>query len=189
MTPPSPDRPRDADDVDELGHLPVDPDIDLAEDARHRPDVPSQGPFRRAARVRWPRIHWRVVVAVAIGAFFGGLARYAVGLAWPTSAGAFPWDTFGVNTVGAFILALTLVLVLEVLPPSTYLRPMVGTGFCGALTTFSSVATGVDHLAAHGHTTLAVGFVAVSLIAGLAAASFGLIVGRSIAANQERGHD
>ncbi|MDQ1696064.1 MAG: fluoride exporter [Frankiaceae bacterium] len=163
-----------------LRGLPIDPDIDAVEDRRHHD--PSVSPFATAGRRRWPRIDWSVVAAVIVGGFFGGVTRYAVELAWPTPTGAFPWATFSVNTTGAFVLALTLVLVLEVLPPTRYVRAIVGTGFCGALTTFSSVVTSVDQLVAHGHADVAVGYVVASIAAGLAAASFGFALGRSVAA-------
>jgi CrcB protein len=140
------------------------------------------GPFPRPRRSRLPRIRGATVAAVAVGGFFGGLVRYGVDLALPTRAGAIPWATVAVNTGGAFTLALLLVLVLEVLPPTTYLRPLLGTGFCGALTTFSSVATGVDQLAARGETGVAVAYVAVSLGAGLAAAASAVALARWIGA-------
>jgi len=82
------------------------------------------------------------------------------------------------------VLALLVIVVLEVLPSPAYLRPMIGTGFCGALTTFSSVAVDADQLATHGHAGLAAGYVAASVFAGLAAASFGMVLGRSIAASR-----
>lgn len=129
------------------------------------------------------------MAAVAAGGFFGGLVRYLVGLALPTATGGYPWATLIVNTAGAFILALLLILVLEVLPPTTYLRPVLGTGFCGALTTFSSVATGADQLVAHGHAATAAGYVALSLLAGLAAASLGIVLGRALAADREKGRE
>jgi len=50
------------------------------------------------------------------------------------------WATFVINASGAFVLAALLVVVNDVLPPTTYVRPLVGTGFCGAWTTFSSIA-------------------------------------------------
>lgn len=176
------------DTPDQLGDLPIDPDIDAAED--HRPSRrASGGPFAPLPRSRWPRIHWASVAMVGVGGFAGGLVRYGVGLGWPTPAGTFPWATFTVNTAGAFILATLLVLVLEVLPPTTYLRPALGTGFCGALTTFSSVAVSVDQLAAHGHADVAASYVIVSLVAGLAAASFGIVLGRSIAASRAKGRE
>jgi CrcB protein len=180
---PFPERP-----AEDLRDLPIDPDLDAGEDARHRPDT-SASPFPRPRRSRWPRIDWTLVAGVAAGGFLGGIVRYEVGLAWPTTTAAFPWATWSVNTAGAFILGLLLVLVLEVLPPTKYVRAVLATGFCGALTTFSSVATAVDQMVAHARVGLAVGYVAASVAAGLAAASFGMILGRSIAAYREKGRE
>lgn len=159
--------------ADGQGDLPLDPDVE-------------RSTFDLAPRPRWPRIDPRLVAAVAAGGFVGGLARYAVGEAWPTPSGTFPWATFTVNTVGAFVLALLVVLVLEVLPPTRYLRALVGTGFCGALTTFSSVATGVDQLVAHGRAAVAIAYVVASLAAGLAAGLLGLGLGRALARARRR---
>lgn len=172
--------------MDDGRELPFDPDVDTAEDRRHRP-AGGAGPFAARRRSRWPRIHWLTVVAVAGGGFFGGLVRYLVGLAVPTSPGGFPWATFVVNTAGCFVLALLLVLVLEVFPPTTYVRPVLGTGFCGALTTFSSVAVGVDELVSADRVAMAVGYTAASVAVGLAAAAFGIMLGRSMAALREKG--
>lgn len=168
--------------------LPIDPDVGPAQDAGHRPDGAAH-PFAQRPRSRWPRIHWTSVGMVAVGGFFGGATRYAVGLALPTPPDAFPWATFAVNTAGAFILALLLVVVVELLPPTTYLRPAIGTGFCGALTTFSSVVVSVDELAAHGHAEVAAGYLVGSVLAGLAAAALGLVCGRSVAAYRAQGQE
>jgi fluoride exporter len=151
---------------------PVDPEV----------DVPAAG--GPPARGRLPRIRPRVVAAVAVGGLVGGALRYAVGLALPASPTGFPWAVLAVNTAGALVLALLLVQVLEVLPPTTYLRPLVGTGFCGALTTFSSVVTGADQLVARGHAGLAAGYLAASLGAGLAAAVCGAALGRTAPARR-----
>ncbi|MHB8450062.1 MAG: fluoride efflux transporter FluC [Mycobacteriales bacterium] len=194
MAAPSPDPSSDPHVVDALGQrplrkYPLDTDHTASDDLRHRSKDDSSRPFAPRRRSRWPRIHWGNVGAVAVGGFLGGIARYAVVRAWPAAAGAFPWGIFLVNTTGAFILALLLVLALEALLPAPYLRPLVGTGFCGALTTFSSVATSVDQLGAHGHPDVAAGYVAGSVIAGLAAATLGMLVGRSISANRAKGKD
>ncbi len=190
LTRPSPELPDSTQapaGVDELRELPLDPDLDGAAQRAPGPAAGPSGAGAAGRRSRWPRVQWRIVGAVAGGGFAGGVVRYGAGLAWPTRAGTVPWSTFGVNTAGAFILALLLVLVLDVLPPTTYLRPVLGTGFCGALTTFSSVVTAVDQLAVHGQPGLAAGYLAASLAAGLAAASFGVLAGRSIAAYQQKG--
>jgi CrcB protein len=150
------------------------------------PGATATDVFAPVPRRRSPRIRGRLVAAVAVGGFAGGALRDAVGHWLPQAPGVFPWAVFAVNTAGSFVLALLLVLVLEVLPPTTYLRPLVGTGFCGALTTFSSVATGADQLAARGQTVLAAGFLAASLGAGLAAALTGIVLGRAAAALRRR---
>jgi CrcB protein len=161
--------------------LPVDPDIESGAELESDGD---EEPVRRRSRL--PRLQPAVIVAVFVGGFFGGLARYGVGLAAPTPANQFPATTFAINLSGAFALALLLVLVLEVLPPSRFLRPALGTGFLGAYTTFSSLATSTDQLAAHGHAGAAVAYAVTSLFGGLACASFGLVTGRAVSANRHR---
>ena len=157
--------------------VPVDPDL-----------APVGGsPFGAVRRRRaLPRIHPRIVAAVAVGGFLGGLLRYGVSLALPAGPRGVPWSVFAVNTGGAFVLGLVLILVLEALPPTTYVRPLLGTGFCGALTTFSSVVTGVDELVARGSGLLAAGYLLGSVLAGLAAAWLGIVLGRWVAAVRQR---
>ena len=79
-----------------------------------------------------------MLLAVAVGGFVGGEARYLLGLAFPTTRGTFPATIFAINVSGAFVLALLLVLIMEVWRPTTYVRPLWCTGFCGAYTTFST---------------------------------------------------
>lgn len=157
----------------------VDSDLDID-------DQPTRRVTNAAVtsdRPRWPRIHWDAVGVIALGGIAGGLARYGIGRAWPAAPGAFPWATFAINTTGAFVLAVVLVVALERLPGSTLLRPALGTGFCGAYTTFSSVAVDTDRLTAHGHAGLAAVYVLGSLFAGLAATVGGIVAARSLAAS------
>lgn len=142
--------------------------------------MPGADLFRRTRRRRLPPIHGWSVLAVGAGGFAGGLARYAVGSAWPEASTAFPWPTFAINTSGAFLLGLLLVLVLEVVLPRWWVRPALGTGLLGAYTTFSSVVVAVDQLAAHGRGGLAAAYLALSLFGGLIAAAAGLLLGRRI---------
>jgi len=133
----------------------------------------------RPARRPWPR--WDVLAVIFIGGCAGGVARYALDKNWPAGAGDFPWAIFSINTSGAFVLSLVIVIAADVLP-SRYLRPLLGTGFCGAFTTFSSIVVTFDELVAHHHPGVAVGYLAASIGAGLAAAWLGLVAGRTIAA-------
>jgi CrcB protein len=131
------------------------------------------------AHARGPRAG--VLLAVFVGGCVGGYARYAVTQAWSTPRAGFPWSTFAVNVAGAFILAVVIVVANEV-RPARYLRPLLGTGFCGALTTFSSVVVAAAQLIAHGHGDTAAGYLALTTVAALAAAWFGLVCARAVAA-------
>jgi CrcB protein len=165
----------------EWDDLPLDPDVDVEEDLRHHRDHEPRLRDTRL-RTRWPHIHWTAVLVVAAGGFVGGVARDAVGRLWETPSSGFPWPILLVNTVGAFVLGLLLVMVIEVLHrPHPLLRPLVGTGFCGALTTFSSVVVAVDRLTAAGRLGVAAAYVLAGVALGLAAALGGVRLGRALA--------
>lgn len=168
--------------------LPIDPDVDSAEDARHHP-VAAAVTSADARPSPWPRLNPKVVAAVFAGGCVGGLARYLVAKEWPASTHLFPWPTFTANVAGAFILPVVIVIAADVLRRPRYVRPLLGTGFCGALTTFSSVVVSADELIAHGHADVAAGYLTATITAGLAAAALGLVVGRSFAAYRARARE
>ncbi|MEU0253685.1 CrcB family protein [Streptomyces sp. NPDC006184] len=145
--------------------------------------------MRLSTGVREPfrvRLSGGVLAAVALGGLLGGTARYALVLAFPASGAAFPWTTFAVNVSGAFALALLLVHVFEVWPPTRYVRPFAAVGFLGAFTTFSTWMVDTDRLLGHGHYAAAALNVFGSLFAGLAATVLGLVIGRLISARRIR---
>src|SRR5438876_816069 len=80
-----------------------------------------------------------------------------------------PWVTFGVNVAGAFVLGYFATRLQERLPPARYRRPLLATGFCGALTTFSTLQVELLKMLDHGHGGLALGYAAASLAAGFVA--------------------
>lgn len=140
--------------------------------------VRSDGaPFDRARR-RPATLRRDVLAVVFVGGCLGGVARYAVTRIWPTATGRFPWPTLVVNVVGAFVLVTVIVIAVE-LTASRYLRPLVGTGFCGGLTTFSSVVVGTDQLLAHHHTGTALAYLALTVLGALSAAALGLVLART----------
>lgn len=159
-----------------------DPDVEPAGSA---PARSGTRPFEVGRARRRPRLRWDVLVAIFAGGCLGGLARYGIVSAWPVAGDRFPWPTLVINVSGAFVLALLIVAVAE-LVSSRYLRPLLGTGFCGAFTTFSAIVVTDDELFAHHHAALAVGYLAASVLGGLAAASFGLVIGRAITMNRRR---
>jgi len=111
----------------------------------------------------------REVAAVFAGGAIGTLARAAFEELAVTDPARWPWPTFTVNIVGAFLLGFFVTRLLERLPVSSYRRPFLGTGFCGGLTTFSTMQVETVKMLEHGHVGLAAGYTAASLVAGLAA--------------------
>jgi CrcB protein len=118
-------------------------------------------------------------MAIAAGGFAGTLARYEVGIAWPTPAGHFPFATFCVNTSGALLLGLFLAAAVERRPAGRHLRAFVATGLLGGWTTYSTLAVEAVALTRGGHPFTALGYLALSLVAGLAAATLGIALGRA----------
>jgi CrcB protein len=109
----------------------------------------------------------REFLAVCAGGFLGAIARAALSEALPSAPDTWPWPTFLVNLAGAFLLAYTVVRLQERLPLSAYRRPFLGTGFCGALTTFSAMQIElIRMLDAHDY-VLAATYTIVSVALGL----------------------
>ena len=107
--------------------------------------------------------------AVAAGGAIGAWARLGLAELMPTEPGRWPWGTFVANVVGCALLGYAGTRLLERLPPSTYRRPLIGTGVCGGLTTFSTLQLEVADLGRDGHTPLAVAYLLVSVAFGLTA--------------------
>ena len=142
------------------------PAADLAVAAAPAP--PSARPARPARR-RLPRIDRREVAAIFAGGALGTLLRAALAEAFPHPPTAWPWPTFAVNIVAAFLLGYFVTRLQERLPLSSYRRPLLGTGLCGGLSTFSTMQVEIlTMLDAHAW-SLAIGYTAASVAAGYAA--------------------
>jgi CrcB protein len=111
----------------------------------------------------------RELVAVFAGGCIGALARAGLAEAVISHPGRWPWVTFGVNVAGAALLGYFATRLQERLPPARYRRSFLATGFCGALTTFSTMQVELLKMLDHDHAGLAVGYAAASLAAGFAA--------------------
>jgi CrcB protein len=70
-------------------------------------------------------------VAIFAGGCAGALIRAALEEASPYSAPQWPWTTFAINVAAAFLLGYFATRLQERLPPSRYVRPLLGTGLCG----------------------------------------------------------
>jgi CrcB protein len=80
-----------------------------------------------------------------------------------------PWATFIANVVGAFLLGYFTTRLQERLPLSSYRRPLLGTGICGALTTFSTMQVEPLEMLDGDRVGLACTYAAVSVVAGFLA--------------------
>jgi fluoride exporter len=109
------------------------------------------------------------VAAIFGGGCAGALARAQLDEWLPHHAGQWPWATFAVNVAGAFLVGYFTTRLLERLPLSSYRRPALGTGLCGALTTFSAMQLEILRMLDGGHVALALAYAAASVVAGFLA--------------------
>jgi CrcB protein len=110
------------------------------------------------------------LVGAALGGALRFLAEYYVP---PIGTSGFPRATLIVNVIGSFVLGV-------VWHAGSDVRIVVGTGVCGALTTFSGVALQVlRRLRAHAVMS-AMAYIAATLALGLAAAAVGLWIGAGL---------
>ena len=109
----------------------------------------------------------RLQAAIFVGGVVGALARAGLAHVLPFHGHGWPWGTFAVNLLGAAALGYFTTRLQERLPPSTFRRPLLGTGFCGALTTFSTFQIELIALARHGEAALALAYLLTSVAGGL----------------------
>ena len=116
-----------------------------------------------------PHLDRRELAAVFAGGFAGAILRSALAQGLPAGPGQWPWATFAVNIAGALLLGLLVTHMQERQPPSAYRRSLLGSGLCGALTTFSTMAVEVLAMLRGAHWALAAGYASASIGCGLAA--------------------
>jgi CrcB protein len=112
---------------------------------------------------------YRELAAVFAGGALGAVTRAALSTFADADPASWPWPTFIVNIVGAFLVGYFTTRLLERLPVSSYRRPLLGTGLCGGLTTFSTMQVETLKMIQHGHWALAVGYTVTSIVLGLVA--------------------
>jgi CrcB protein len=125
---------------------------------------------------------WRLALANVAGSFAAGFAAVVLAAALaggdfspPLEAPAFPWSTFAINVSGSFILGFAAMIILEKLPPEHqdwYL--LIGTGFCGGFTTFSTFEWETFNLVRDGSYWQALSYVLGSIVAGFLGVRLGV---------------
>ena len=119
------------------------------------------------------------LLLVALGGAMGTSIRQLVAQLLPVSDGGWPAATLAVNVSGAFLLGV----LLEALARGgtevgwrLRTRLFAGVGFCGALTTYSTLAVEALLLVRGDQSGTAVAYAVASVVAGLLAAVAGLVV-------------
>ncbi len=119
------------------------------------------------------------VTLIGVGSAVGGNLRFWLGRwvdaqAWP---GGLPWGTLVINVSGSFLLGFFAVAFVErVGPPRREAYLLLGTGFCGGYTTFSTFEWETYKLLREGHYPAALGNVAASCVVGFVAVAAGALL-------------
>ncbi len=110
---------------------------------------------------------------VVLGAMVGAPARYLIDLhVQSRHRSVFPWGTFTINIAGSFVLGVVAAAVSSKGAPE-WLYVLVGTGLCGAMTTFSTFGFETVRLVEDGEWSAAIANAAGSLVVGLGAVALG----------------
>ena len=119
-------------------------------------------------------------VLVALGAAVGAPLRYLVDRAVQgRHDSVFPWGTFAVNVGGSLMLGVLAGGATAHAVPGP-LGALLGTGFCGALTTYSTFGFETVRLLSDGARFYAVLNAVASVVAGLGAAFCGIALAQAI---------
>ena len=115
-------------------------------------------------------------LAFLAGGAIGAPSRYLLdGYIQSNTEGAYPWGTITINAAGSFILGILTGLTLEHrLSPTAEI--VLGTGLCGAFTTFSTFAFETVRLAEEGATNAAFRNIATNVVVGTVLAGVALAV-------------
>jgi CrcB protein len=117
----------------------------------------------------------RSLLAVLAGGALGTGARLLVDVVLPHGGSTFPVGTLLVNLVGSFLLAYLVTRVWPAVPE--WVRAGLGPGLLGSFTTFSALAVSAVELTTVGAAPVAIAYLAVSLVGGIAAAALGIRLG------------
>jgi CrcB protein len=114
-----------------------------------------------------------VFLLVGLAGFAGVVARYAIST--PFHGTALPWATASINVSGSFLLGV----LVSSHTFNTDVRTIVGVGFLGGFTTFSTFSVQAFMDIEAGEPLRALAYVAVSVLLGLTAAAAGYYLGRA----------
>jgi CrcB protein len=113
------------------------------------------------------------LVAVFIGGALGTVARFLLDSAHPLAPGHFPLTTLVINLSGSLAIGILIPLLTHLGGRWTSARPFLVVGLLGGWTTYSTLAVDAVLLAQHGHVGTMIGYLAATVVGGLAAVLLG----------------
>ena len=119
-------------------------------------------------------------IGIAIAGAAGSLARYGVGLAFKATTNFPAAGTLCVNLVGAFALGWVYSMTEGVIGGSTMWKLIIGVGFLGGFTTFSSMMFDADKMMSEAAYWQMAGYLSASLFLGLVAVRLGVVLGKAM---------
>jgi fluoride exporter len=120
----------------------------------------------------------RELAAIFAGGALGGATRTWLSDIAPAHAGSWPWVTFAVNLAGCLALGYLVTRLQERMPITAYRRPLLGTGVCGGLTTFSTFQLDLLRMLDRDELGLALLYGASSVAAGVLGVALGIAIVR-----------
>jgi len=118
------------------------------------------------------------VASLVVGGALGTLARYGLSEFTHRILGRnLPMGTLAVNLLGCFFVGFLSIYIENRLPLNAHIRLMAMVGFCGAFTTFSTFMMESVGLAKNGQLQHALGYILLSVVAGLLLFILGVAVG------------
>jgi CrcB protein len=120
----------------------------------------------------------KTILAVGTGSFLGGTARYLISLAMKGISKGFPWATLVVNLVGCFLIGLLWGVCSKNGTESSNWALFLTVGLCGGFTTFSTFSKEALVMLQGGSVWGFAGYVAISVIAGIALVALGYFLVR-----------
>ena len=114
------------------------------------------------------------VLAVSIGAAFGALLRYGLGLALNAMVPLIPMGTLAANLIAAYVVGVVIALFAAMPGLSPLWRLLIVTGFAGGLSTFSTFSAEFFTLLRDGRWLWSTGMLALHLGGSLAMVALGM---------------
>ena len=118
------------------------------------------------------------ILAVGVGSFIGGAARYLVSLTMKGIGKGFPWATLTVNLVGCLMIGLLWGLLSRNAAENTSWGLFLTVGLCGGFTTFSTFSKEALAMLQTGQIWGFAIYIAISILAGIGLVALGYYIGR-----------